>query len=159
MSLPPGRLPFSAPGYQQVPEEQVTAWGLGSDWGTVRALSFPSSMFYRPAQTAVGEKLRFLIRAAESHTHRSTDLGGVGATTFGEDPPEAQSGTTQVEQSDEHLVLLHRGKGNKGGGAVPARQQRVLGFTTPTPRCEHPLHVGTERARPCLRPPLKPLHS
>lgn len=35
-------------------------------------------------------------------------MGGVSEAAFGEDPPEALSGTTQVEQSDEHLVLLGR---------------------------------------------------
>ena len=59
--------------------------------------------------------------------HRGAEIWrGVSGATFGEDPPEALSGTTQVEQSDEHLVLLRRRKENKGGGAVPARQQRVL---------------------------------
>lgn len=61
--------------------------------------------------------------------HRGAEIwGGVRGATFGEDPPEALSGTTQVEQSDEHLAFLRRRKENKGAGAVPARQRRVLGF-------------------------------
>ena len=40
--------------------------------------------------------------------HRGAEIWrGVSGATFGEDPPEALSGTTQVEQSDEHLVILY----------------------------------------------------
>ena len=86
--------------------------------------------------------------------HRGAEIWwGVSGATFGEDPPEALSGTTQVEQSDEHLVLLRRRKENKGGGTVPARQQRVLGFTPHhPPRCGHPLHVGTEKGQALSMP-------
>lgn len=97
--------PCCAPGHQQVSRRTSDCLGPGLRLGHCPFVPACSTIRPRPAG---GEKLHFLIRGAEGHAQRSTDLGGVSGAAFGEDPPEALSGTTQAEQSDEHLVLLGR---------------------------------------------------
>lgn len=87
--------------------------------------------------------------------HRGAQIWGVSVRLLLE--KIHLSGTTQVEQSDEHLVLL--GRRIKWGGAVPARQRRVLGFTRPAPHDVGLLSTWERKRAKLLRPPLKPLHS